>query len=105
MSRSYKKYPSVKARKSGKFTKKLYNKRIRRISTDIDLPKHRGFKKISNSWEIADYKLVEFKEDVIKQYYASQRDKLHNVDNFVNSYDNETLDEVLSEWKKFYKCK
>lgn len=106
MSRSYKKYPLVKCEKSCKFGKRIANKKVRAyFKMGKECPNGSAYKKIYNSAEVCDYSCVEFKEWVITKWYATQKDKLHNVRNYTNWADEETLEEELILWYKYYKTK
>ena len=54
MSRSYKKYPSVKDRDSSKWGKRYCNKKVRKT---LDIPNGKVYKRIFESWDyITDYR-------------------------------------------------
>lgn len=105
MSRSYKKYPLIKCETSCKFGKRQANKCIRNLPINEDIPNGRAYKKYYCSWNICDYKCVEFKEWVIQKWYANQKDKLYGVRNYTHYADEPTLEEELNLWKKSYKFK
>lgn len=105
MSRSYKKYPKVKAYESGKFGKKQANRTIRHLPINVEIPNGRSFKKLYESSNIYDYSFTEFKEWVVEKWQSNQKDSLYGVKNGIHWYDNDTLEEALADWKKFYKCK
>ena len=58
LSRSYKKYPSCKCEKSCKFGKKQANRKVRHFLQDI--PSGGSYKKLYDSWDICDFKVVYF---------------------------------------------
>ena len=64
MSRSYKKFPQVRAYygKSGKFGRKQTNRKIRRLSINYDIPNGKNFKKLYERSEIWDDAFTQFKE-------------------------------------------
>lgn len=99
MSRSYRKFPSVKCA-FNRCGKKFANRRVRRFKGDIG--NNSDYKKLYNQWDIADYRDTEFRNWVIEDYYKYQSYLEHGVvDKTVYS----TLDEALGDWKKFYMCK
>lgn len=102
MSRSYRKYPRVKCERSCKFGKNQANRRIRRIPVDVDIPQHRQFKKLYQSCDICDYAFTEFKDWVITKWNSAQKDKANGVRNHTHWATEETLDEELALWKKYY---
>ena len=104
MSRSYKKFPQVRAYygKSGKIARNFANRKIRRLPLDYDIPNGRSFKKLYETSEIWDYAFTQFKEWEIQEWekeesyivndiYASWKKKYHT-----------SLEERLNEWKKYY---
>lgn len=103
MSRSYKKFPRVRAYygKSGKYGRNQANRKIRRLPLDYDIPKGRGFKKISNSCEIWDYSFVQFKEWEIQDWEKTQADIANGVETW-RGHNPRTLEETLVMWKLSY---
>ena len=103
MSRSYKKFPHIRAYygKSGKYARNRANRKIRRLSLDYDIPQHRGFKKLSESCDIWDYSFTQFKEREIKEWEQEETRKLYGIYSWKNRLYS-TLDEALIDWKKSY---
>lgn len=107
MSRSYKKYPKVKISrygKSGKYGKKQANRTIRRLPIEEHIPDGRCFTKYHERSEIVDYSFTQFKEWEIDEWNRDQQEIANNVNTWKTKY-NTSLEEALSNWKKFYKCK
>lgn len=106
MSRSYKKFPKVRVYygKSGKYGRKRANKKIRSLPLEYEIPNGRGFKKVFNSYEIYDYSCTQFKEWEISRWHSQQQELANGV-NLWNAKYVVSLEETLSYWKKFYKCK
>lgn len=103
MSRSYKKYPFVKDRDSAKWGKRYCNKKVRRTK---DVPNGKAYRKLTEPWDfIYDFSHSEFKEEVIQKWESAQKDKINGVRNYVNWYQDETLEEALLDWYKSYKRK
>lgn len=102
MSRSYKKFPLIKCETSCKWGKGQANRRIRRLPITEDIPNGRAYKNYYCSWDICDYKCIEFKSDIIKKWYATQKDRANGVHNYTNCADESTLEEELVLWKKSY---
>lgn len=105
MSRSYKKYPLVKCEISCKFGKRMANKKVRNLPINKKIPNGGYYKKLYESANVCDYSCVEFKEWVIEKWNSNQKDNLYGVRNFTHCYDEETLKEALTLWKKSYLCK
>lgn len=106
MSRSYKKFPHVRAYcgKSGKYGRNMANRKIRRLPLTYDIPKGSAFKKIYNSYNIWDYAFTQFKEWEIRDWEHEQARIINNVHSWkINCH--LTLEESLSNWVKFYKRK
>ena len=92
MSRSYKKSPVYTDRDSGKYWKKIGNKRVRR--NKITLPKGKKYKKLYNSWEIHDYISRWDKYQALTRYYKYKEiydDDYKSEKDYLNKY-----------WKKYY---
>lgn len=106
MSRSYKKFPHVRAYygKSGKFRRNQANRKIRRLPIDYDLPNGRGFKKLNETCEIWDYAFTQFKEWEIQDWEKEETDIINEVHSWKKKY-HTTLEETLANWKKTYICK
>lgn len=103
MSRSWKKYPFVKDRQNCKWGKRYCNKIVRKTK---DVPNGKAYRRLVEPWDyIYDYSCVEFKEDVIKGWEANQKAKAQGVNLWTFWHDEETLEEELIQWKKWYLCK
>lgn len=103
MSRSYKKFPHVRAYygKSGKFARNQANRKIRRLPIDYDLPNGRSFKKLNETCEIWDYAFTQFKEWEIQEWEETEARITNGVHSWKNKY-HSTLEEALIDWKKTY---
>ena len=106
MSRSYKKFPVVRAYygKSGKKARNYANRKIRRLPLTYDLPNGRGFKKINESCDIWDYSFTQFKEWEIQEWEQEEARRANGLGSWKYRLYS-TLDEALIDWKKTYKCK
>lgn len=106
MSRSYKKFPNVRVYygKSGKYARNQANRKIRRLPLEYDIPQHRGFKKLNESWDIWDYSFIQFKEWEIKEWEQEETRRAYGLYSWKNRLYS-TLDETLTNWKKTYKRK
>jgi hypothetical protein len=106
MSRSYKKFPAVRAYygESGKKSRNYANRKIRRLPLDYDLPNGRGFKKLSESCDIWDYSFTQFKEWEIKEWEQEEARRANGLSSWKHRL-HSTLDEALNDWAKFYKRK
>lgn len=104
MSRSYKKFPRIKCENSCKFGKRQANKTIRNLPIDFEIPKGRWFKKLYESYDICDYSFTQFQEWEIKDWYRHQAELINGVKPWRSKSD-ETLEEALGDWKKYYKSK
>ena len=103
MSRSVKKFPFVKDRQSCKWGKRYCNKIVRKTK---DVPNGKAYRRLIEPWDyIYDYSCVEFKEDVIKRWEANQKAKAQGVNLWTLWHDEETLEEELIQWEKWYLCK
>lgn len=104
MSRSYKKNPYVTdhKRRSTKQSKRIANRKVRRrLGQDEDMPARLHHKKMTESWDICDYKWRMTKEDAIHWYkYHSDSEA---SDYFLEHYP--TLELWLKYWEKCYKRK
>ena len=67
MSRSYKKHPWVTDHhvKTSSEDKKFANKKVRHQE---DLPNRGAFKKVSNSYDICDFKWIKTRAEAIQEY-------------------------------------
>lgn len=85
MSRSYKKSPVIKDMDSGRFGKRLANKKVRRFKNDIKSGK--SYKKIFETYNIHDF---------VSRYSYKDYLKKHKP---------EDEKEVYEKWAKYYKRK
>lgn len=99
MSRSYRKYPSIKCMYN-RCGKKFANKKVRNYKGEIG--NNCNYKKLYNSWDIVDYRSTEFKEWLIQYYY---RRKSFYDNGIIKWFEYDSLKEALIDWKKDYKCK
>lgn len=106
MSRSYKKFPQVRAYygKSGKYARNQANRKIRRLPVDYDLPNGNSFKKLYERWEIWDYGFTQFKEWEIQEWETEESYIANDIYSWRNQY-HTSLEERLANWKKTYLCK
>ena len=101
MSRSYKKNPYVTdhKRRSTKQSKRLANRRVRRSLENYEYtPARSQHKKMSESWDICDYKWRMTREDAIEWYKYNEA-----TEYFRKHYP--TLEDWLLYWEKCYKRK
>ena len=102
MSRSYKKNPVCKDTGSNgrRFAKRRASQLFRRkIELDEDMPARPQHKKMTESWEICDYRTRMTETEAIEwYYYRSERE-----DYFKKRYP--TLEKWLKAWRKWYKNK
>ena len=106
MSRSYKKFPHVRAYygKSGKWARTKANRRIRHLPLNYDIPNGRSFKKINESCEIWDYAFTQFKEWEIQEWEEVESRTVNGIPSWKARY-HTSLEETLADWKKTYLCK
>ena len=100
MSRSYKKNPYVTdhKRRTTKQSKRIANRIFRRkLSHDEDMPARSQHKKITESYNICDYKWRMTEAEAIEWYNTDASDW------FLKRYP--TLESWLKYWKKCYKNK
>ena len=103
MSRSYKKNPYVTDHSQGtKYMKRIANRTVRRrIKDDEDMPARLPHKKMTESWDICDYRWRMTREDAIEWYETR------------STYDSQgwyakqwpTLEAWLKYWDKCYRRK
>lgn len=113
MSRSYKKFPLFRdnlwcGRSSGLSAKKYSNRMIRRKlkNVDIDVGNYKDYKRFGlDSWDIWEYKSYQTKQDAIDEWEKEKSDLANGVIWWRTNMYEETLEEALINWKKFYKCK
>ena len=106
MSRSYKRFPQVRAYygKSGKIARNFANRKIRRLPLDYDIPNGRSFKKLYETSEIWDYAFTQFKEWEIQEWEKEESYIANSMYFWRHKY-HTTLEETLADWKKTYICK
>lgn len=106
MSRSYKKFPRIRAYygKSGKYGRNQANRKIRRLPIDYDIPNGRGFKKLNESCDIWDYSFVQFKEWAIEEWEKEEAEIINDIYSWRRKY-HTTLEDALVDWKKSYLIK
>lgn len=128
MSRSIKKNPVVKdGGKSKKKQKTQANRKVRRKLNNPDylLADGNDYRKVTESWGIADFICRQSKEDAIKYYndhinpdfymryvmsnnFKGIKKKFKTAENYVNSCvenflkDYPTLNDYLADWEKYY---
>lgn len=106
MSRSYKKNPCAKDSGDKKAMKQIANRTVRRrIKKDEDMPSRLQHKKITESWDITDYKTRMTREEAI-QWYNEQLEWQKNKGSltyFLKRYP--TLEVWLKYWNKCYRRK
>lgn len=106
MSRSYKKNPVGKDSGDKKSMKQIANRRVRRrLKNDEDMPARLQHKKMTESWDITDYKSRMTREEAV-QWYNEQLEWQKNKDSltyFLRRYP--TLEAWLKYWEKCYRRK
>ena len=102
MSRSYKKNPYVTDHSSGtKSMKRIANRRVRRsIKNDEDMPARLQHKKMTESWDICDYRWRMTRQDAIEWYNDNSQ---YKSSYFKKRYP--TLEAWLKYWDKCYRRK
>jgi hypothetical protein len=108
MSRSYKKFPQVRAYygKSGKIARNYANRKIRRLPLDCDIPNGRSFRKLYERCEIWDYAFTQFKEWEIQDWEETESRIKYGVHSrFWKAAGHTSLEETLADWKKTFLCK
>ena len=106
MSRSYKKFPQVRAYygKSGKKARNFANRKIRRLPVDYEIPNGKSFKKLYERYEIWDYACTQFKEWEIQEWKEVESRIENGIPSWKARY-HTSLEETLADWKKTYICK
>lgn len=106
MSRSYKKFPQVRAYygKSGKKERNFANRKIRRLPIEYDIPNGRSFRKLYERCEIWDYAFTQFKEWEIQEWEREETYIANGIYSWRTKY-HTSLEETLADWKKTYICK
>ena len=98
MSRSYKKNPVGKDNGDKKSMKVIANRAVRRrVKNDEDMPARLPHKKMTESWDITDYKSRMTRDEAIKWY---NDDSQHKSEKFKRRYP--TLEAWLKYWEKCY---
>ena len=104
MSRSYKKNPYVTDGYDGdrKQDKRIANRKVRRrIKDDEDMPARLQHKKMTETWDICDYRWRMTREDAIRWYENEMEHKASTY--FKKRYP--TLEAWLKYWDKCYRRK
>ena len=103
MSRSYKKNPYVTDRSQGtKYMKRMANRIVRRrVKDDEDMPARLPHKKMTESWDIYDYRWRMTREDAIHWYENEMNSQASAY--FKKRYP--TLEAWLKYWDKCYRRK
>ena len=100
MSRSYKKNPVAKETGDKKSRKQIANRRVRRrIKDNEDMPARLQHKKMTESWDITDYKTRMTREEAIIWYNESRNKSEKLKKRFP------TLEKWLKYWDKCYRRK
>lgn len=101
MSRSYKKNPCAKDNGDKKAMKQIANRTVRRrVKMDEDMPARLQHKKMTESWDITDYKSRMTREEAIQWY---NDDSKHKSEKFKKRFP--TLEKWLKYWDKCYRRK
>ena len=103
MSRSYKKFPQVRAYygKSGKEERNYANRKIRRLPIEYDIPNGRSFRKLYERCEIWDYAFTQFKEWEIQEWEEVESRIANGIPSWKARY-HTSLEATLTDWKKTY---
>lgn len=102
MSRSYKKNPYVTEGGDKKSRKRVANRTVRRrLKTDEDMPARLQHKKMTESWDICDYKWRMTREDAIEWYHYQMK---HQASPYFKKH-YPTLEAWLKYWDKCYRRK
>jgi len=106
MSRSYKKFPHIRAYygNSGKIARNFANRKIRRLPIEYEIPNGGHFKKLYERCEIWDYGFTQFKEWEIQEWEKEETYIANGIYSWRNQY-HTSLEETLADWKKTYICK
>lgn len=101
MSRSYKKNPCAKDNGDKKAMKQIANRTVRRrVKMDEDIPARLQHKKMTESWDITDFKTRMTREEAIVWY---NDDSKYKSEKFKKRYP--TLESWLKYWDKCYRRK
>ena len=110
MSRSYKKFPLFRdnlwGRNSMKKGKKYANRKIRRKlkNPDFDISNGRYYKFLGiDTWDLYEYVSYKTEQDAIDEWESEQKMRANGIYSWL--YYENTLEEELKEWKKYYKSK
>ena len=99
MSRSYKKNPVAKDSGDKKSMKQIANRTVRRrVKNDEDMPARLQYKKMTESWDITDFKTRMTREEAI-QWYNETVDR-NPTTRFMKKFP--TLKAWLKYWEKCY---
>lgn len=104
MSRSYKKNPYVTDQSQGtKSMKRIANRRVRRrVKNDEDMPARLPHKKMTETWDICDYRWRMTREEAIQWYKKEYKHHKNDgtLDRFLRYYP--SLEAWLKYWEKCY---
>ena len=101
MSRSYKKNPFVTDNSNTKYGKRIANRQVRRrIKNDEEMPARLQHKKMTESWDICDYKWRMTRQEAIAWYMDNSQ---YKSSYFKKHYP--TLEAWLKYWDKCYRRK
>ena len=105
MSRSYKKNPYVTDHSQGtKSMKRIANRTVRRrLKEDEDMPARLKHKKMTESWDICDYKWRTTREEAIQWYYEMMNRNDYRSEYWKKYYP--TLESYLNYWEKCHRRK
>jgi hypothetical protein len=95
VSRSYKKHPIAKSISKG--GKKFANRKVRNTE---DIPNGNKYRKVSQSWDIVDQVSRYSKQEWIDRWHQKQTSARNMI-----WWSNETLEESLRDWNKWYRNK
>ena len=102
MSRSYKKNPFVTDNRSSKQNKRIANRTVRRrLKNEEYMPARLQHKKITESWDICDYRWRMTKEEAIQWYQNEMEHEASEL--FKKRYP--TLEAWLEYWEKCHRRK
>lgn len=96
MSRSYKKFPTVKDHRKGQ--KQLANKKLRRNKNKYILMQRGKYKKYYEQWDICDWNWYWSKQDAINSWYEEESSHYKGVAWRHSNY--KTLENWLNYWAK-----
>lgn len=98
MSRSYKHNPFLTDNGNSGYSKRIANRICRRKLKNVySAPSRSYFKRLTDSWEICDWKWRETREEAIEWYLHEAPDVYHEM--------YPTLEDWLNEWAKWHRRK